>query len=56
MNQSVTELAGRSRKYESCKAIIQSLLISSTKGLTLQQLANDYHEIEGEIIPYSKLG
>lgn len=45
-----------SKKYADCKAIIQSLLISTAKGLTAVQLERDYDELEGQRIPFLALG
>lgn len=38
------------------KAILKSLVLSSTDKMTIDQLNRDYRDVEGEFIPYRRLG
>ena len=38
------------------KAILKSLVLSSTGKMTIDQLNRDYRDIEGECIPFRRLG
>ena len=43
-------------KYDACKAVIKSLLVSTASGLSIDQLQSDYMELEGSKIPFMALG
>lgn len=38
------------------KTIVRSVLTSSKNNITISQLLNDYYDLEGENIPFQKLG
>ena len=48
--------AMESEEMAQCKAVVHSLLVSSSKPLTLYELSRDYQDIEGSHIPYTDLG
>ena len=49
-------LPNRKKKFEDCKSIVQSLLLSTPRGLSIGQLQRDYAEVEGDRIPFIALG
>lgn len=43
-------------QFEEVKINVRSLLTSSLKSLSIEQLQKDYCEQEGEFLPYKRLG
>jgi len=45
-----------SNEFEEVKINVRSLLTSSPKQLSIEQLLKDYRKQEGEILPFKRLG
>lgn len=43
-------------KLTEVKAILKSLVLSSTEKITIDRLNRDYRDVEGEFIPFRRLG
>lgn len=43
-------------QYNYVKTIVQSLLSSSPKTMTISEILSDYIKLEGNVIPYKELG
>lgn len=52
----ITKMSVQDQDINSLKKTLRALLLSAKRGLTLQQLYNDYEMVIGRSVPYAKLG